>query len=69
MSLYSFRVTGSYEPESMFEYDVKLTESQKDSCEGELQIKECGQVVKYMSNTKSPGSDGFTLEFYKKKME
>lgn len=42
--------------------DVKLTESQNDSCE--VLIKECGQAVKNMSNKKNPGSDGFNVEFY-----
>lgn len=36
----------------MFEHDAKLTESEDDPCEGELQIKECGKVVDSMSNRK-----------------
>jgi hypothetical protein len=33
--------------------------------EGELTLPECLNVLKNMSNGKSPGLDGFTNEFYK----
>ena len=33
--------------------------------EGELTLPECLNVLKNMSNGKSPGLDGFTSEFYK----
>jgi hypothetical protein len=33
--------------------------------EGNLSFKECGESLKLMKNGKSPGSDGFTVDFYK----
>jgi hypothetical protein len=33
--------------------------------EGNLLFKECGESLKLMKNDKSPGSDGFTVDFYK----
>jgi hypothetical protein len=30
-----------------------------------LSFKECGESLKLMKNGKSPGSDGFTVDFYK----
>ena len=43
----------------------QLTDNQKDSCEGKLNINECGLALLNMKNNKSPGSDGLTTEFYK----
>lgn len=42
-----------------------LNNKQRDSLEGEISFKEATTVVKNMANNKSPGSDGFTTEFYK----
>ena len=50
--------------EFFFQHDVKLSE-QKNSLEGNLSFKECGESLKLMKNGKSPGSDGFTVDFYK----
>ena len=36
----------------------------KNTLEGELTIEECHQILKMLSNGKSPGEDGFTVEFY-----
>jgi hypothetical protein len=33
--------------------------------EGNLSFKECGESLKLMKNGKSPGSNGFTVDFYK----
>ena len=44
---------------------TKLSEEEASSCEGELSIFECHKALKAMANEKSPGSDGFTTEFYK----
>jgi hypothetical protein len=33
--------------------------------EGNLSFKECGEPLKLMKNGKSPGLDGFTVDFYK----
>ena len=43
----------------------KLSESDKLSCEGEISRFEIGQYLKKIRNNKSPGSTGFTGEFYK----
>ena len=51
--------------ESFFKHNVKLTEDEKDLCEGNISFKECAESLKSMSNGKSPGSDGYTVEFYK----
>ena len=42
-----------------------LNEEQSKKCEGVLTEQECYQALKHMDNGKSPGSDGFTCEFYK----
>jgi hypothetical protein len=38
--------------------DRKLTNEQRDSCEGQLTVDECLVAVKSMANGKTPGSDG-----------
>ena len=43
----------------------KLTEHEKNKLEGEIKEQEIGQILKKMKNNKSPGSDGFTAEFFK----
>ena len=43
----------------------QLTETEKDKCEGLLKLTECLKALKTMKNNKSPGSDGFSAEFYK----
>ena len=43
----------------------KLTEENKIGLEGELTDSEILAVLKKMKNNKSPGSDGFTVEFFK----
>ena len=52
--------------ESFFNHNIKLTEEQKYLCEGNITFKECAQSLKLMTNGKSPGSDGYTVDFYKK---
>ena len=44
---------------------IKLLENEKQICEGALTLSECGQSLHDLPNKKSPGSDGFTTEFYK----
>ena len=44
--------------------DRKLTNEQRDSCEGQLTVGECLIAVKSMANGKTPGSDGLPKEFY-----
>jgi len=43
-----------------------MDENTKETCEGILSIYECELAVTEMCNNKSPGSDGLTVEFYKK---
>ena len=42
----------------------KLSEEEAESCEGEITLNECYNALKSMATNKSPGSDGFTAEFY-----
>jgi len=44
---------------------IPLNEEQSKKCEGVLTEQECYQALKDMDNGKTPGSDGFTCEFYK----
>ena len=46
-------------------YKKKLTDSEADTLEGEITYSELLQVLKNSKNEKSPGSDGFTIEFLK----
>jgi hypothetical protein len=43
----------------------KLTEEVKNELETDITSLECYEVLKKMKNNKSPGSDGFTVEFYR----
>jgi len=43
----------------------KLNQSESESLEGLITYEETYQTLKNMKNNKSPGSDGFTVEFFK----
>ena len=43
----------------------RLSDFDKQSCEGELTINECKDVLKTFDNGKTPGNDGLPIEFYK----
>ena len=43
----------------------KLSNLDRDSLEGKITLDEAAITLKNMSNNKSPGSDGFTTEFFK----
>ena len=43
----------------------KLTKEESDQLEGKITLPELGKAVRNMKNGKSPGPDGFTVEFYK----
>ena len=45
---------------------IKLTNNQKESCEGVVEKDECFKILKTFKNNKSPGNDGLTMEFYLK---
>ena len=54
-------------PTTFFNQDsirTKLTPEEKDSCEGNISAKICLDALKSMGDGKSPGLDGFTVEFY-----
>ena len=40
-------------------------DEEAESCEGLLTIKECSEALNKFQNNKTPGSDGFTIEFYR----
>ena len=42
-----------------------LSEDEIDQCEGLITEQECAEALKGMTNGKSPGCDGFTVDFYK----
>ena len=42
-----------------------LSDEQSHSLEGEITLEEAGCALKNMKNFKSPGTDGFTVEFFK----
>ena len=44
---------------------TKLSDEQKQLCEGLVSEQECLNSLKNMQNGKSPGCDGFTVDFYK----
>ena len=44
---------------------TKLTAAEGEALEGPLTRHECLQALKIMKNNKSPGMDGYTVEFYK----
>ena len=43
----------------------KLSENERSSLEGPLSIRECKEGLELFQTNKSPGEDGFTVEFYK----
>ena len=42
----------------------QLSPKESDELEGELKYKELAEALKSMKNSKSPGNDGFTVEFF-----
>ena len=42
-----------------------LKQEEADTCEGLLTLEECTKSLKQFMNNKTPGSDGFTIEFYR----
>lgn len=44
----------------------KLSETDKNSCEGKISAGECYKLLDSFQNNKTPGNDGIPIEFYKK---
>ena len=65
--LYESRHTTDINIEKQLNYKdiVKLDDKQKASLEGPITTEEMLSSLKHMKNNKSPGSDGFTIEFFK----
>ena len=66
-NLYTTRPTQNINIEKQLNFsDIpKLDDSKKNSLEGHITIEEMLFSLKNMKNNKSPGSDGFTVEFLK----
>ena len=43
-----------------------LNKSEADQCQGLLTLEECAKAVSNFQNDKTPGSDGFTVDFYRR---
>ena len=43
----------------------ELDDAERDALEGPLTYEECKKSLETFENGKSPGEDGFTVEFYK----
>ena len=43
----------------------RLSDEESESLEGEISLEEASRALKNMKNGKSPGTDGFTVEFFK----
>ena len=44
----------------------KLSETDKNSCDGKISAGECYKLLESFQNNKTPGNDGIPIEFYKK---
>ena len=44
--------------------EKRLSEEEAETCKSEVTRQECYNALKSMAKNKSPGSDGFTVEFY-----
>ena len=44
-------------------------EQEKVICDRPISVEECEKIMQTFKNDKSPGNDGLTYKFYKKKME
>ena len=62
--LYSERQVEDCEILDMVQDIPMLTLQEKTSLEGEITLAEASLALKNMKNYKSPGSDGFTAEFF-----
>ncbi|KAL9954871.1 hypothetical protein ACROYT_G042456 [Oculina patagonica] len=66
--LYSSKTISSQEEFDLFTENLnfpKLSDEDRDKIEGPLTLEECKTVRESFQENKSPGEDGFTVEFYK----
>ena len=64
-NLYEEREVQNINLETIINNPVKLSDNEKEKLEGKLSYTELHSALKEMKNNKSPGSDGFTSEFFK----
>ena len=64
-NLYEEREVQNVNLETLINNPVKLSDNEKEKLEGLLSYTEIQSSLKEMKNNKSPGSDGFTCEFFK----
>ena len=58
------KVTGGTIQDMIGENESKLTDHDSKQLEGEITLTKLSLALKNIKNSKSPGSDGFTAEFY-----
>ena len=63
-SLYENRKTEDCKIEQLIKEYPKIAEEEADNLEGEITAEEATYALKRMKNGKSPGSDGFTVDFF-----
>ena len=51
--------------EHFFDGLSTLKQEEADTCEALLTLEECTNSLNQFKNNKTPGSDGFTIEFYR----
>ena len=66
-NLYSFESMATSSEFHLFTQNIeipKLTEENRTELEGPLTLEECKEALALFRNGKSPGEDGFSVEFY-----
>ena len=66
--LYTSKISGAQSEFDHFTQNLttpQLLNDERDELEGILTFEECKDTLKSFSNRKSPGEDGFTVEFYR----
>ena len=65
--LYSSEQTDiNFQNEFLSQIDISLDETEKDLCEGKLDLPEITTAMRGLSKGKTPGPDGLPQEFYAK---
>lgn len=64
-NLYEKKEVENCEISDLINHIPKLSDEDRTLLEGDISLEEAGFALKTMSNNKSPGSDGFTAEFFK----